>query len=176
MASFTTNDAAALVSVHPQYAEAILSGNKSVEFRKRGFRRPVSHMVLYSTQPVGRVVGVCSVAGIVRARPADLWEQYEEFAGISHDAFIDYYSSAATGIAIQVQYSWRMDPAVPLADLDPGFTVPQSFTYLSEPHFTTIAKAASIHLRPGEPSAAWRVGVFGHETSLPGQMVLVAGG
>jgi predicted transcriptional regulator len=45
------------MSIHPQYADAILRGDKTVEFRKRGFSHPVSHVLIYATAPRKLVLG-----------------------------------------------------------------------------------------------------------------------
>lgn len=39
----------ALISIHPQFAEAIVGGNKRVEFRKTALRSDVNHALIYST-------------------------------------------------------------------------------------------------------------------------------
>ena len=47
----------AVMSIHPRYAEAILSGQKRVEFRKRRLAPDVTTVLVYATQPVGVLVG-----------------------------------------------------------------------------------------------------------------------
>ncbi len=42
----------ALMSIHPQYANAIVEGTKRVEFRKRPLARNVTHVIVYATAPV----------------------------------------------------------------------------------------------------------------------------
>ena len=47
----------ALLSIRPEYAEAIFAGRKTVEFRRAPLADDVSVVVVYVTQPVGRVIG-----------------------------------------------------------------------------------------------------------------------
>lgn len=51
----------ALFSIHKRHADAILDGSKTIELRKRLPRQPVSHLLLYVTEPMARVVGVVEV-------------------------------------------------------------------------------------------------------------------
>ncbi len=53
----------ALFSIHPQYAEAILAGTKSVEFRRTPLADDVTHVVVYATAPTKMVVGIFEVDG-----------------------------------------------------------------------------------------------------------------
>jgi predicted transcriptional regulator len=61
----------ALLSIRPEYAEAILNGTKRVEFRRTRFSRDVSFIVIYATQPVGKVVGWFEVDGIETSTPGE---------------------------------------------------------------------------------------------------------
>ena len=46
-----------LMSIHPEYAEALLDGTKTVELRKSPVAGDISHIVIYATAPVQRVLG-----------------------------------------------------------------------------------------------------------------------
>ena len=56
-----------LLSVKPQFAEAILAGVKTFEFRRALFRRPdIKTVVLYASSPTCKVVGEFTIdAGAV---------------------------------------------------------------------------------------------------------------
>ena len=73
----------ALLSIHPQYAEAILNGEKKVEFRKAGFSKDVTHVVIYATKPIGAVVGVFETDGSVVQSPRELWQTFSAVGGIN---------------------------------------------------------------------------------------------
>lgn len=53
-----------LVSVWPEYAEAIAAGTKQVEFRRTRITSPVSHMAFYATAPEKRLACVCDAFGL----------------------------------------------------------------------------------------------------------------
>lgn len=124
-----------LLAIRPKYAEAILEGQKKVEFRKRGFSRRISHVVVYSTKPVGRVIGVFGVGAIDEGPPQKLWAKYKRVSGLSESQFFDYYSGALHGVAINIAGTWRLDRPMELGELGEGLSAPQSFAYLSDDHF-----------------------------------------
>lgn len=126
----TTHRHVALLSVHPRYAYAILDGVKRVEFRKSEFKRDVSHVVIYATAPIGRVVGVFEVDGIDKQTPEDLWKSYHDVGGIEERSFFDYYSGHLHGVALKVGAVRRLTEPLSLGALRPGMTPPQSYLYL----------------------------------------------
>lgn len=120
----------ALLSIHPRFAEAILSGEKRVEFRRTRFSRNVSHVVIYATKPVGKVVGWFEVAGIESRHPDELWGKFQHCGGIAEPDFRAYYSGRSTGHAIRVRKTCRLPKAAPLKAVCRDLRPPQSFAYL----------------------------------------------
>ena len=66
----------ALMSIHPEYANAILAGRKTVEFRKRPIGDDVTHVIVYATAPTGAVVGAFTVTGQDTTSLTRLWETF----------------------------------------------------------------------------------------------------
>lgn len=121
--------AVALISIHPRFANAILDGTKQVEFRKVGFKRLITHVLLYATAPIQQIVGYVEVSEIEERSPAALWRRYREVAGIERQAFFAYYQGKATGVAVKVRRPQRLLQPLALNDLHRGATPPQSFLY-----------------------------------------------
>lgn len=117
----------AVLSIHPRFADAIMSGVKKVEFRKAPLRITTTHVLVYATAPVQRIVGAFRVAGCDISPPGELWERYGTVGGISRDDFDAYYAGRDIGVAIRID-----GQPVPL-DLPlhaTGTTTPpQSFAY-----------------------------------------------
>lgn len=128
-----------LLAVKPEYVEAILDGRKTVEFRRRPFGRPPSHLVLYACSPTMGVLGYCEVEFIDHAAPGTLWRRYGEKGSIEYPDFKEYYSSCPSGIAIGVKGVRMLKQAVALSSLAKGMTAPQSFRYLTENQFAKLA-------------------------------------
>ena len=119
------------MSIHPVYANAILSGDKKVEFRKRRLAADITHVLVYATAPVGAVVGAFTVAGQDTSTPVSLWQRFAQVAGIPRRKFFDYYSSSALGTGIEVGSVFA--PSQPL-NLTASLGVrrpPQSFQYVA---------------------------------------------
>lgn len=122
----------ALMSIRPEFADAILSGDKSVEFRKRPVADDVSHVLIYATLPVGSLLGWFVVTGQSTTSPKDLWERFSSVAGISKDRFFDYYNQKELGTGIMVGTAEKFHEPLPLAKLGESVRPPQSFQYLTD--------------------------------------------
>lgn len=114
-----------LMSIRPQYAEAILSGSKLYELRRR---RPSfgagSRVIVYSSSPDQRLLGTFEAGIIHEANPEALWKLVRGQAGIDRSAFAAYFAGCDTAYAIEVLSPQRLQPA-PLR-----FRPPQSYLFL----------------------------------------------
>ncbi|SRR6266702_7622523 len=143
----------ALMSIHPQYANAIVEGTKRVEFRKRPLARNVTHVIVYATAPVKAVVAAFEVSGQYVSSPADLWRQFRAVAGIQKRDFFAYYADSSLGAGIEV--GRVLTPSEPLS-LSDDFGIarpPQSYQYLQEkvPEAFTTTEGEIISLNhPGQ--------------------------
>jgi predicted transcriptional regulator len=130
-----------LMSIRPEYAEAILSGTKTFELRRR---RPSfgkgSRVVVYSSSPDQRLLGTFEAGAVHEAAPDELWHRVSKKAGISRDAFNAYFDGCGVAYAIEVRAPRRLDPK-PLR-----FRPPQSYLYLKpgrRGHRTVLRWAAA---------------------------------
>lgn len=130
----------ALLSIKPVYVREILAGRKKVEFRKRSFKRAVTHVVIYATAPVQRVVGWFRTRHFEQMSPAALWKKFSSVGGISQAAFDDYFGSASAGVAIHVSKPQRLLRPIPLSKIHAS-TPPQSYSYLP---ISVLAQLASL--------------------------------
>lgn len=121
----------AMLSIKPEFAEKIFSGEKGFEFRKVAFRRDVTSVVVYVTSPVAKIVGEFEIARILEDNPHSLWCRTKEKAGISKSFFYEYFKGKTKAIAIEIgkirQYPKAKDPYAG----GKRFTPPQSFRYLA---------------------------------------------
>lgn len=119
------------MSIHPEFAEAILSGRKGVEFRKRPVAPDVSHVLVYATLPVGSLVGWFHVEGQTIETPKRLWAQFKEVGCISRTRFFAYYGGRRVGTGIKVAEAGRFNTPLPLSEFGTIIRPPQSFQYLT---------------------------------------------
>lgn len=118
------------MSIRPEYADRIFSGEKKYEFRRSIFKnRKVTHVVVYATSPVGMVVGEFEVADIIHDDVESLWNETGSVAGISESKFFDYFYNKGKGYAIQIGRTRRYTPSLSLKG-EYGLTPPRSFAYL----------------------------------------------
>ncbi len=124
------DETVALIAIHPQHAEAILAGRKSVEFRKRMFRQPVSHVLLYATAPVKGVVGWFVLDGMDEDSPTAIWRRHGERGAITRSHYRNYYRGSRSAVALKVKRPVALDEPLPLDAVVPGGRPPQSFAYV----------------------------------------------
>lgn len=120
------------MSIRPEFANAILMGKKTVEFRKRRVADDVSHVLIYATMPVGCLIGWFSVARQDTQSPVQLWGKFRSGAGISKQGFFEYFGDRTVGTGIVVGSSAQFRTPVALTALSAVQRPPQSFQYLTE--------------------------------------------
>ena len=64
-----------LLSIKPEFVQEIFTGKKKYEYRKAIFTRSVDKVVVYSTKPVGMIVGEFTVENILNDTPSTLWDR-----------------------------------------------------------------------------------------------------
>jgi len=122
-----------LLSIKPEYAYKILSGDKRYEFRKAVFKnKDVKKAVIYATMPVGKVVGEFDIGEIIQDSPESLWAQTESYSGITKDFFEEYFDGREHAFAISVENPSTYDEPVELKQIVSHGVPPQSFCYLRD--------------------------------------------
>lgn len=137
MASSSTRSVV-LLPIKPKYADHILQGIKQVEFRKRSFARHVTHVVVYSSNPIKQVVGFFEFLGVDEDSPEHLWRRYAKIGGIEKADYDQYYAKVSRGVAIKVGKVHVLFNPIPLAQLEAGLRPPQNYTYLSARAFARV--------------------------------------
>ena len=122
-----------LLSIKPEFTQRIFEGTKRYEFRKAVYaNRAVQTVVVYVTQPVGRIIGEFDVDGIVEATPGCLWVETHAYAGITRDLFDAYFEGLDRAFAIRVGETRRYDTPLVPTDVIENFTAPQSYMYVDD--------------------------------------------
>ena len=131
--------AVALLSIRPRYVDLIVNGVKSVEFRRRPFAKSISHIVIYSTTPVKRLVGVCEVERVVTDTPVALWYNHGDKGGITREALFTYLEGLLTATAIVTRKFIPFPTEMNLPEI--GIErPPQSFQYLNDIVFASLTQ------------------------------------
>lgn len=138
-----------LISIHPQYVQAILTGLKRVECRKSAIGlTPGDWLFLYATAPVKAILGTARVSALYRGSPAALWAEHQAKTCVRKEDFDAYYRAVGSAVLIgltDVQATGRPIPLSELRELQPKFSPPQTARRLG-PQFKGLAH--NLALRP----------------------------
>jgi predicted transcriptional regulator len=130
-----------LLSLQPQWSEAILAGAKTVELRRtRSGCEPGTPVVIYTSHPVKRIEGRCWIAQVISGTPDEVWPQVQGRCGDTREQYDDYYRGATRAFALVLSDVERVAP------VRMPFAGPQSFRYLfaDEPEQRVLLAAAGI--------------------------------
>lgn len=119
-----------LLSIKPEYAFKIFTGEKKFEFRRIIFKNPdIKVVIVYASSPVQRVIGEFEVDSIYSLEPTLLWEKTKEFSGISKEFFFDYFDKREIAHAIKIKKTKQYKIPLNLKEKF-NLTPPQSYVYI----------------------------------------------
>lgn len=139
MADVRTEDIV-LLPIQPKYVELICSGCKQVEFRKRRFKRNISHIVIYATSPIKQVIGCFKVQRIQEGTPDEIWQKYRLVSCSEEESYHKYYSGKSLAVAIEIDDLHILNRPVSLDFLSKDLKPPQSYYYLPNELFEKLVK------------------------------------
>lgn len=122
---------AILLSINPKHVENIMNGTKRYEFRKKACKRPVNKILIYSTNPVMRVVGEAEVEDILIDDPEVVWKKTQKSSGIDKIFFDQYYEDRTQAVAYKLKNVIQYGEPKELKDYGIS-SAPQSFQYIDE--------------------------------------------
>lgn len=133
------NGKAVLLSIKPKYADLILAGSKRVEFRRSWAVQAVSVIVLYSSSPIQKIVGMVEVEEVIFSSPSALWKICtENGGGLTRKELRSYFSGKSKGVAVMLGKVFLPAKQVEPTDVISNFIPPQSFRYLDEEEYMKI--------------------------------------
>lgn len=133
----------ALFSIKPEFVDKIFSGEKLYEYRKAIFKNKVRKIVVYSTKPVGMIVGEFDVEEILEDCPKLIWKKTKKHSGVNLSFYNEYFSGRDKGYAINIGKKRLYDSAINPFEVFDSFTAPQSFFYLDESVYKNCLTIAS---------------------------------
>ena len=122
---------AILMPIHPNWANLIYKGEKTVEVRRR-FNPAAEGMTVlfYETRPVGMVTGRATVACVEAATVGDLLDEaMETHTRIPRPDLLKYANGTTRLAAIHLADAHRFERPLPLSDLGVGLA-PQNYRYI----------------------------------------------
>lgn len=118
------------MSIKPVYADMILKGYKKYEFRKHSFLRPINKVLIYSTKPIGKIVGYFTFDTILKDTPIKIWEMCSEYGGVSKGDFFNYFKMVNNAYAMRVNHVFKYVNPISPFKITKDFKAPHSFFYL----------------------------------------------
>jgi len=120
----------------------ILGGTKRVELRRSWPSNDIGVMVLYSSAPIQKLVGVAFVDRIEECNFETLWTLADaNGGGVTYDELKAYVDGKKTAFGVMIDCVKIAKVQVDPKDLFPDFTPPQSFLYLSPTDFQRVMRA-----------------------------------
>ena len=123
-----------VISVKEEYLTLILSGEKTIELRRKVINVPPGSRVwLYAKSPTAHIRACATVRMVVKATPRAVWSRYHSKVGITRDQSDSYFEGSSIACAILLKDVRRVVPAVELSDLRSrlkSFHPPQFFKRL----------------------------------------------
>jgi predicted transcriptional regulator len=120
-----------LLSIKPEFANKIFSGEKKFEFRRTIFKsNNIKSVIVYASSPMQKVIGEFEIEEILNEELDSLWKMTKDFAGIHEDYFYQYFCDKQKGFAIKIKKAKRYRQ--PLC-IKKYFKIlpPQSFAYIN---------------------------------------------
>ena len=127
------SDRSLLLSLRPRFANAILSGAKTVELRRRTIKASTgTAIVLYASAPTMAVVGTATLADVLALRPHTAWRRYRHTLSLSWPEFMLYLEGAEHAHLLRLGDVRGLNHPIGLESLRTSapFQPPQSYRYL----------------------------------------------
>lgn len=121
-----------LLSIKPKYANAILAGEKLVEFRKLVFKREIERVYIYSSSPEQMIIGYFTIEDIISDTPVELWKQFSKVGSIAKEDFFEYFANKEVGYSIKIKSVNRFRKSKNPKEIFKNFVPPQSYMYCDE--------------------------------------------
>lgn len=123
-----------VMSLRPEYAELILKGCKTIEFRRRFSKKyQGAKIVFYVTAPAKRFMFMATIAQVDHLTNDQLWATHHKSGGVSKNIFDNYFAGTESGYGIHLSnirdFSNQLD-LKRAQQIAPQWRPPQSFQRL----------------------------------------------
>ncbi len=120
----------------------MINGEKFFEYRRRPISSEVTHVIVYASSPLKRIIGVVEVSQIHSDKPARTWTQTSQGAGITKKEFLSYFAGSMVAYAIEINpnATIKLNHDVKPKDIDANFRVPQSFMYVDHSFLYSVMR------------------------------------
>lgn len=122
-----------IISVKPEYAFKIISGEKTIELRRKF---PTDGVVgglalIYASGPTQEIIGYTVINDVRKLSVDKLWKACSRQACVSKDFFYSYFNGIDEGYALTLGQPIKLAQPINIKRLEEDFllSAPQSFRY-----------------------------------------------
>ena len=120
-----------ILSIRPNFCQAIFNGSKVYEYRKRVFKRTgIDRVYIYATKPICKIVGYFTIDNMIEDSVSHVWNMTHKSSGISKSFYITYFNGCDKAHAIKIKDVIKLDTPIEPKELIKDFTAPQNFMYV----------------------------------------------
>lgn len=146
------NSKVIMISIHPEYANAIFRGEKKIEFRKLNIPKNINHVVLYVTAPEQKITGYFSIKEIIQDKPSELWRKFSNISGTTEEFFNKYYKEQEAGLGLLVNEVNILKNPCTLEQVGNITKPPQSFFYIDSKFWRNLKRRKTNNILRSQPS------------------------
>lgn len=132
---------AIFLPIKPQHSGKIALGVKSIEFRKVAFRQGVEKVVVYSSYPTKKAIGIATVSSIRKIPVSELMspsgEGFRRRGCVALDGLKDYYKDTRDAVLLEISKYEKFKKPIAINKI--AFKIPQSFRYLTHAEYKVFS-------------------------------------
>ena len=119
-----------LLSIKPNFADKIFSGQKKFEYRKICFSNEIKKIFIYASAPTKKIVGCFETDLVLSDSPENIWDLTNMNSGLTEGQYHTYSGGLQKLYAIRINsYNQFRNSIDPYSEI-PNFIPPQSFYYI----------------------------------------------
>ncbi len=120
-----------ILSIRPNFCQAIFNGGKVYEYRKKVFKRTdIDRVYIYATKPICGILGYFSIAAMIENSPNNVWQISHKDSGINKEYFDAYFKNCDEANAIMIGEVVKLDTPIDPKKVIPNFHAPQNYMYV----------------------------------------------
>lgn len=125
-----------------------MNGTKAFEFRRSAISSDITHIIVYASSPTKKVLGIIGVNSVQVNTPRKTWEKTKSQAGISRQDYMEYFHGREKAYCIEIDQDSvvKFQREVSPFEVDEGFRIPQSFTYVDTEFLVDITRRGFARL------------------------------